>query len=100
VLLLGVGHQSNTSLHLAEYRASYPGRRVVGNGVPMLVNGKREWVKIEDLDIDASDFVAIGDGFERSTGYVHRGRVANAESMLLPQRALIDYAVQWMERNR
>ena len=100
VLLLGVGYESNTSLHLAEYRASYPGRRVVGNGVPMLVNGQREWVKIEDIDIDESDFEAIGEGFEQATGCVHRGRVASAESMLLPQRALVDYAVQWIETNR
>jgi len=100
VLLLGAGHQSSTSLHLAEYRASYPGRRVVENGVPMLVNGQREWVKIEDIDIDESDFEAIGNGFERSTGCVHRGHVANAESLLLPQRALVDYAVRWMEKNR
>ena len=99
-LLLGVGHQSNTSLHLAEYRASYPGRRVVENGAPILVNGRREWVKIEDVDIDESDFEAIGDGFERSTGCVQRGQAANAESLLLPQRALVDYAVQWMEKNR
>lgn len=27
VLLLGVGHERNTSLHLSEHRASYPGKK-------------------------------------------------------------------------
>lgn len=34
VLLLGVGHDNNTSLHLAEYRAEFPGRRWEGQGSP------------------------------------------------------------------
>ncbi len=100
ILLLGVGHANNTSLHLAEYRASFPGRRVVENGAPVLVNGRREWVKLRDLDIDESDFEAIGGDFERAGGSVRRGRVAEAEAMLIPQRALVDYAVRWMEQNR
>lgn len=100
VLLLGVGHANNTSLHLAEYRASFPGRRVVENGAPVLVDGRREWVKLRDLDIDESDFEAIGGDFERAGGCVRRGRVAGAEAMLIPQRALVDHAVRWMERNR
>ncbi len=35
VLLLGVGHDSNTSLHLAEYRADYPGKRLITCGAPV-----------------------------------------------------------------
>lgn len=100
VLLLGAGHGSNTSLHLAEYRASYPGRRVVENGAPMLIDGQREWVTLQDVDVNASDFEAIGECFERATGYVRRGRVADARALLMPQRALVDYAVHWMEENR
>ena len=34
VLLLGVGHSSNTSIHLAEYRADFPSKRVVTGGCP------------------------------------------------------------------
>jgi aminoglycoside 3-N-acetyltransferase len=100
VLLLGVGHDSNTSLHLAEHRASHPGRTAVESGAPLLVNGQREWVKIHDIDGDASDFEAIGTSFERTSGHAHRGRVARAEAVLMPQRALVDHAVRWMEENR
>lgn len=100
ILLLGVGHESNTSLHLAEYRATYQGRRMIEGALPILVDGQRQWVKTEDIDIDESDFQRIGDDFEREEGMVRRGRVACAEAMLVSQRALVDYAVVWMEKHR
>jgi aminoglycoside 3-N-acetyltransferase len=100
VLLLGVGYASNTSLHLAEYRASFPGRRIVETGAPVMINEKREWVKIQDLDLDPSDFETIGADFERSKECLRRGFVEGAEAKLMPQRALVDFAVRWMEDNR
>ena len=100
VLLLGVGHDSNTSLHLSEYRVSNPGQPVISTRAPMVVDGRRQWVVIEDIDLDPSDFGKIGESFGRATGLVRRGRIANAEAMLMPQRALVDYAVKWMEKNR
>ena len=100
LLLLGAGHECNTSLHLAEYRASYPGRQVIETQVPMLRGGHREWVRIQDIDLESGDFNAIGEDFERETGLVRRGQVAAAEALLMPQRALVDYAVHWMEQKR
>jgi aminoglycoside 3-N-acetyltransferase len=100
VLLLGVGHGNNTSLHLAESRASHTGQRVVEDGAPVWVDGQRQWVSLRDIDRDASDFEAIGEGFEQATGQVRRGRVASAEALLMPQRALVDFAARWMEQHR
>jgi aminoglycoside 3-N-acetyltransferase len=100
VLLLGVGHESNTSLHLAEYRAAYPSRRLAFDCAPVMVDGERQWVTIRDLDLDPSDFAAIGETFERDTGNVARGRVACAQALLMSQRSLINYAVAWIERHR
>ncbi|GIP39353.1 AAC(3) family N-acetyltransferase [Paenibacillus sp. J31TS4] len=100
VLLLGVGYDSNTSLHLAEYRAVYPGRTFMKKGAPIQVNGRREWTEFEDLDFETDDFAALGEGFERDTGNVRRGKVAGAEARLMPMRQLVDYAVCWMERHR
>ena len=100
ILLVGVGHTNNTSLHLAEYRAVFPSRRMVKGGLPVLVDGQRQWIRIEDLDIDESDFEQIGDEFEREGGQVRRGQVACAEAILVPQRALVDFAVAWMETHR
>ena len=100
VLLLGVGHANNTSLHLAEYRANYPGRRFERQGAPVCVQGRRQWVTFEDITLDSDDFPALGEAFERETDCVQRGHVACAETRLMPQRALVDYGVAWMERER
>ena len=100
VLLLGVGHGSNTSLHLAEYRAEYRGKRSIRHGAPMTVEGRRRWMEFEDIDESALDFPQIGEDFARDTKLTRRGNVACATALLCPQRPLVDYAVQWMETNR
>jgi len=99
VLLVGVGHDRNTSLHLAEYLASWPSKRTCPQGAAVLVEGERRWVTFTDLDIDESDFPAIGAAFE-ATGSARRGRVGHAVAVLMPQRALVDFATHWMAGHR
>ncbi|HKZ69192.1 MAG TPA: AAC(3) family N-acetyltransferase [Anaerolineales bacterium] len=104
VLLLGVGHGNNTSLHLAEYRANFAGKKIVTNGAPIITatpagRAERQWAEYQDLDYDADDFWKVGEAFEK-TGAARIGRVACAECRLLPQRAIVDFAVKWLERNR
>lgn len=98
VLLLGVGHDANTSLHLAEYRADW-GSEVVENGGPVLVDGERQWLTYEDVNGDASDFADLGADFE-ANHEVTRGRVGQADARVVSQRALVDFAAGWLERNR
>lgn len=99
VLLLGVGHGNNTSLHLAEYRASYPGKKTVVQGAPIMDNGARRWVDIPDLDLDCSDFEQLGEAFN-ATGQVRQGTVGCGRALFMRQRPLVDFAVRWMEANR
>ncbi|MEZ4654092.1 MAG: AAC(3) family N-acetyltransferase [Candidatus Eisenbacteria bacterium] len=100
ILLLGVGHDRDTSLHLAEYRAEWPGKKTVMQGAPLLVDGRRSWVEFQDIVLCEDDFVRLGEDYERDGGPVRRGRVGSAPALLIPQRRLVDYAVGWMERNR
>ena len=100
ILLLGVDHENNSSLHLAEYRAEYPGKRERPNGAPLRIGGVRRWVEILDLDVDASDFPRIGEAFAKETGQTRSGSVGSAPASLMPQRALVDFAVEWMEAHR
>jgi aminoglycoside 3-N-acetyltransferase len=100
VLLLGVGHANNTSLHLAEYRADFAGKQHMFAKAPMLVDGQRQWVSFQDIGLDSDDFVTIGADFARDTGQERRGKVGSATAILVPQRSLIDYAVRWMEKYR
>ena len=102
VLLLGVGHESNTSMHLSEYRADYPTRRIVREGAPISVSGSRLWTTFEEVEPDSSDFERIGEDFLRSDSgnAVRQGRVGLADCQLMPQRDVVDFAVAWMEENR
>jgi len=100
ILLLGVDHASNTSLHLAEYRASFPSRQEATDGAPVWVDGERQWVEVCGLDLNDDDFETIGAAFARKTDEVQSGNVAQADALLMPQRALVDFAVDWMESHR
>ncbi|TLS49476.1 AAC(3) family N-acetyltransferase [Paenibacillus antri] len=100
VLLLGVGYENNTSLHLAEYRAKYGPKAVETCQAPVLANGERRWVRYVDLAFDTDDFPRIGAEFELDAGLVRIGRAGMAPARLMPQRPLVDYATSWMERHR
>jgi aminoglycoside 3-N-acetyltransferase len=99
VLLLGVGHANNTSLHLAEHRARWPGKRFLKTGAAMLVEGERRWVQYEVLELHDDDFREIGLAYEVGHPIPH-SKVGLAETRLFKQRPLVDFAVGWMERNR
>ena len=102
VLLLGVGHDSNTSMHLAEYRATFPTKCIVQEGAPISTAGSRRWTTFENIDLDSSDFERIGEDFLGSDlgRGVHRGKVGLANCQLMSQRAVVDFAVDWLEKNR
>ncbi|MCB9454059.1 MAG: AAC(3) family N-acetyltransferase [Anaerolineaceae bacterium] len=99
VLLLGVDHGNNTSLHLAEYRADFPGKSLRREGTAMLVNGERQWVEFDMLSLNDEDFPTIGDNYESEHG-IPRGQVGQAVVRFMKQRPLVDYGVEWMAQNR
>ncbi|AIQ47740.1 aminoglycoside phosphotransferase [Paenibacillus sp. FSL R7-0273] len=99
VLLVGVGYDKNTSLHLAETRANFPGKRFSEESSAMLVNGKREWVTYRTQAVDDEDFVRLGQIYD-SEKSVTIHRIGNADVRLLEQRPLVDWATAWMECNR
>ena len=98
VLLLGVGHAVDTSLHLAEYRAAFPKERV-SHRVPVLEDGERTMVELEDIETNTDDFEQLGAEFEKSVGPT-TGDVGAATARLVPQQRLVDFAVEWFETNR
>ena len=98
VFLLGPDHGNNTSLHLAEYRANIP-RNIKKEGSAMLVDDVRQWVTYDMEDLNDEDFPQLGDAYE-STYNIPRGRVGKAEVRFMKQRPLVDFAVDWLEKNR
>ena len=93
VLLLGVGHDRNTSLHLAEYRSGVRAR--VRQAGPVLVAGERRWTSWDDLDLDVDELLPLGADLER-TGAVRLGTVGQAAARLVQQRAAVDFATGWL----
>jgi aminoglycoside 3-N-acetyltransferase len=99
VLMLGVGYDTNTSLHLAEWRQPDPPRQVTGSSV-LEADGSSRWVTWTDVAENEDDFEAIGADFEAATDEVRIGPVGNATARLMSQRALVDNATRWMAEHR
>lgn len=99
VLLIGVGYDKNTSLHLADARAEYPGKHLSTEHSAVMVNGKREWLSYQTLYVDGNDFEEIGAEFELHEK-VSREPLGNSNVCLMRQRDLVDFAVKWIEKNR
>lgn len=100
VLLLGVDHSCNTSLHLAESRTASTDKKTIHTAAPLLENEMRRWCEFHELELDSSDFTRIGEEFAVQSQLVKQGRTGNANSFLMPQQELVDFAVSWMEANR
>jgi aminoglycoside 3-N-acetyltransferase len=100
VLLLGVGYANCTSLHLAEYRATFPKKIDKPTGAPIVRDGQRQWVAFSDLDYDDGDFTEIGQAYAAAGHAVAKGKVGYGQALLIPQRPLVDFAVNWMSHNR
>ncbi|MNV87987.1 SPBc2 prophage-derived aminoglycoside N(3')-acetyltransferase-like protein YokD [compost metagenome] len=99
MLLIGVGYDKNTSLHLAETRADFPSKKFADESSAILVDGQRQWVTYNTQAVDDVDFIRIGKEYDEAHQIkVHR--VGNAQVRLIRQRSLVDWATAWMEKNR
>jgi aminoglycoside 3-N-acetyltransferase len=98
VLLLGVGYDSCTSFHLAEaLNDKMPSKKM---GAAIIENNNRVWKWFEDFDYNSEeDFEKIGNDFEE-TKNVMIGKVGNAECKLFNMKLGVDFATNWIQRNR
>ena len=96
VLLLGVGYDSSTCFHLAEYRTV--GAKRVPRGAPILEAGQRVWKHYSDIEFDPECFVKLGEAFEQA-GYVKVSKVA-ANTRLFPVKCAVDFAVNWLKKRQ
>jgi aminoglycoside 3-N-acetyltransferase len=101
VLLIGVGHESNTSLHLGEIRAEIPDKATIPCSAPVLVDGHTRWKTYDEIDYDSSDFEELGRDFSKHyKNEIYTGHVGYAKAELFKQRSLVDFAAQWFHRKR
>jgi aminoglycoside 3-N-acetyltransferase len=97
VLLIGVGHDVNTSMHLGESRSVAARPRDYGAAV--LTPRGREWVTWSDVGYDAGDFALVGAAFDAS-GACGGGTVGAATARLMSQPALVDFSREWFDEHR
>ncbi len=101
VLLLGVGYNKNTSLHLAEQHAQYPDKEADIAGSVLLLDGQRTRVTIHSEAVNTDDFHLAGKAFENALpGAYTIGKIGEAETRFIQQRAMVDFAKTWFESNR
>lgn len=98
VLLLGVNYNRNTSFHLAEYRQ--PKLQIETAYGAILENGKRVWKDYKEIPLDADDFLELGKDFEAETNLVTQKKIGEAKSKFFPQKPAIDFASNWILKNR
>ena len=99
VLLIGVGYDKNTSLHLADVRAEYESKHYCTEHSAVTENGQRIWKAYDTLYVDGEDFEQIGAAFEEKQE-VKKTMLGDATLRLMKQRELVDFAVEWIEKNR
>jgi aminoglycoside 3-N-acetyltransferase len=106
VLLLGSPRGAVTMLHYSEHLARIPNKRTVLYRSPVLVEGKRCWVDVEELDSvrgiapwhRLDYFEDLVDAY-LARGHGKTGMVGAARSYLFDAADLNAFAVRWMENN-
>ncbi len=100
ILLLGVDYQEGcTMFHLAEYLyADLPRRPYRARAVSAPPNAGG-WLEFDDIECDDGDFYLIGKDFDAEFK-IRVGRVGSAASRLFRAVDAVDFAVDWMRRER
>ena len=95
VLLLGVGFERCTALHLAEQRA-WPAMEPEHSGSPIVLAGERRWVAYDAPGLgDSEQYGPTGAAFVAAGG-AKAGDVGSAASLLFGLREVVDFAtVRW-----
>ncbi len=93
ILLIGVGFNRCTALHFAESLVEK--RRIMKVRFPRLENNRRIWLEVPNVaDDNDTHFPAIGKRYLQ-TGKVRSGSIGDSQSLLLPMRDLVDFAVAY-----
>jgi aminoglycoside 3-N-acetyltransferase len=103
VLMLGAPLGTLTVLHFAENRARLRHKGVIRYAYPILRDGQKVWVEVEDFntgdshadyefDQIALEYLASPPGRQTS-----QGRVGKAQAYLFEAAPLVSFAIRWLE---
>ena len=95
ILLIGVGYDKATGMHLGEYRSNT--RSIILNGGAIEQNGYRRWVEYYDLELDSEDFPEIGQLMEQQ-GMVKTGALGESECRLFRFADAVDFTANYLQK--
>lgn len=104
VLMIGAPLDTMTLLHHAEHLADIPGKRRQHYDMPLLIDGRTQWRRIEEFDtsdpvvegLDDTYFADIVEAFLQA-GPGKRGTVGDASAVLVPAADIVAFAVKWLK---
>jgi aminoglycoside 3-N-acetyltransferase len=96
VLLLGIGHEANTTLHLAENLAGV--RYRMKTRLTILKNGQPEWFEYDEINHCCQNFQTM-DAWLDARGLQHRGRLGHAEARLMRSRDVVAVALERLKQD-
>jgi aminoglycoside 3-N-acetyltransferase len=104
VLMVGAPLDTMSILHHAEHLARIPGKRIRRLETPLLIDGRVEWRMIEEFDTSdpvveglAPDYFATIVAEFLRTGQGRRGRIGDADSVIVPAADIVKFGVDWLE---
>ncbi|MCC7448846.1 MAG: aminoglycoside 3-N-acetyltransferase [Anaerolineae bacterium] len=102
VLMLGAPLDTITLLHYAEFCANMPHKNVVHYQCPVLRDGEKVWIELEDYDTGEPHgdytFATIAQAYLQANRG-RSGKVGNATSYLFDATDLAAFAVHWLENH-
>lgn len=87
VLLLGVGHTANTTIHLAEYLGG--ARYRIKKRALVMRDGRPTWLEYGEIDHCCRNFAWVDDWLD-ARGLQRRGTVGHAEARLARSRDIVE----------
>ncbi|OTA17328.1 hypothetical protein Xvie_01175 [Xenorhabdus vietnamensis] len=108
ILMVGAPYETMSLLHHAEHLANIPNKRIRKMELPLLQNNQVSWVMLEEFDtVDPVCKQFNQDYFKDIVEhfcYLHpemivKGIIGSADTLLVPAKEILDYAVHWMENH-
>ncbi|AQQ54471.1 aminoglycoside N(3)-acetyltransferase [Planococcus lenghuensis] len=92
IVLIGVGFDSCTALHFAEF--AQDNRTVSPQGAAMMHNGQRVWRAYDCVDTDSDRFPEIAAAYP---GSMTEGFLGQAKTIIIPMKPLVEFGITWLK---
>ncbi|EIM07614.1 aminoglycoside N3-acetyltransferase [Planococcus antarcticus DSM 14505] len=95
ILFIGVGFDSCTALHYAEFVQE--NRSTSPQGAAILKDGQRIWQTYDCVDMDSDRFPEIAKAFP---GEISEGLLGQAKTRLVEMKPLVEFGIDWLSKHR